>query len=58
MGDFAPKWVFRLLSHISCFTMGLYVASSQGGQPIELYRWIMTPAFGIMFYILSKKDGN
>lgn len=60
MEDFAPKWVFRLLSYISVFTLGLYAASAKNGQSIELYRWLMTSGFGLMFYFLSlpKKDGN
>ena len=45
------------LTMLSCFIMGLYSASQfKYNEPVELYRWIITTAFGAMFLCLFFKN--
>jgi len=37
-------------------TIGIYLYSSTNGHPIELYRWILTIGFGVIFFIGSLPD--
>jgi hypothetical protein len=48
-----PRWLCKLLSYISTFTLGMYVYASTHGVVIEGYRWIATILFGTIFYICS-----
>lgn len=47
------KWLYRLLSHVSAFTLGAYTYGSLHGNTPELYRWILTGLFGIIFFAMS-----
>jgi len=56
MGDMFLKWVYRILSHVSAFTYGSYLYGHLHGNKVELYQWILTGLFGIMFFVLSLPD--
>ena len=51
-----PTWLCKLLSYISAFTLGAYCYGSTHGNVPELYRWILTIMFGLMFYVMSLPD--
>jgi surface polysaccharide O-acyltransferase-like enzyme len=52
-----PKWLCRILSHISAFTIGIYCYNQLTlDKPIELHRWLLTILFGLMFFIGSLPD--
>ncbi len=50
-----PKWVSKILSLMSAFMLGAYVTQEfKFNQPVEVYKYILTFIFGLMFYF----DGN
>ena len=51
-----PKWLAKLLSYISAFTLGIYTYASTHGDPIEAHRWLLTSVFGLMFFLFSLSD--
>lgn len=53
-----PKTLSKILSIISAFMLGAYVTQEyKFNQPVELYRYLLTFIFGLMFYIHGhKKD--
>jgi hypothetical protein len=52
-----PKWLSKLLALLSALVLGSYVARERDGEVIELYRYVLTFIFGLMFYIQGhKKD--
>lgn len=44
---------FRLLSYLSVYTLGLYVATEKYYGPIETYRWVTTFICFYMFLTLA-----
>jgi hypothetical protein len=50
-----PKWLSKLLALLSALILGSYVTREQYGEVIELYRYVLTFIFGLMFYILGHK---
>jgi hypothetical protein len=49
----------RLLSYFSIFILGAYTCSAiRYHDSPELYRWILTSAFGVFFYYLSLPEKN
>lgn len=53
-----PKTLSKILSIMSAFMLGAYVTQEyKFNQPVELYRYLLTFIFGLMFYIHGhKKD--
>ena len=53
-----PKTLSKILSIVSAFMLGAYVTQEyKFNQPVELYRYLLTFIFGLMFYIHGhKKD--
>lgn len=47
--------ISELFSYISAFNLGMYTLATINGQPVADYRWVLTIAFGVFFYLLSKK---
>lgn len=51
-GDKFPKWLSKMLSLMSAFMLGAYVTQElKFNQPVELYRYVLTFFFGLMFFI-------
>lgn len=49
--------IFKTLSYISMFTLGLYASSQfKHGEPVADYRWLITLFCFITFIILSSKN--
>jgi hypothetical protein len=52
-----PKWVSKLLVIMSAFMLGAYVTQEfKFDQPVEVYKYIITFVFGLMFYLDGQKD--
>jgi CDP-diglyceride synthetase len=52
-----PRWVSKILALMSAFMLGAYVTQEfKFNQPIEMYRYILTFIFGLMFYLDGEKD--
>lgn len=50
-----PKWISKILALMSAFMLGAYVTQEfKFDQPVEMYKYILTFLFGLMFYL----DGN
>jgi CDP-diglyceride synthetase len=50
-----PRWTSKILALMSAFMLGAYVTQEfKFNQPVEIYRYILTFLFGVMFYL----DGN
>jgi hypothetical protein len=43
------------LGCLSCFTYGIYAASTAVGREIEPHRWVLTGLFGIGFLVYGLK---
>lgn len=47
-----PKWMSKILALMSAFMLGAYVTQEfKFEQPVEMYRYILTFLFGLMFYL-------
>jgi|688.fasta_scaffold719490_1 hypothetical protein len=47
-----PKWMSKILALMSAFMLGAYVTQEfKFDQPVEMYRYILTFLFGLMFYL-------
>ncbi len=47
-----PKWMSKILALMSAFMLGSYVTQEfKFEQPVEMYRYILTFLFGLMFYL-------
>ncbi len=47
-----PKWMSKILGLMSAFMLGAYVTQEfKFEQPVEMYRYILTFLFGLMFYL-------
>lgn len=53
-----PKWLSMLLSYIFVFTLGAYVYGTTHGNTPELYRWILTCSFGLLFFFDAHFNNN
>jgi len=54
-----PKWVYRILSHLSALTYGMYIyMAAHDHHSIDISRWIITGGFGIMFFVQSLPNKN
>ena len=52
-----PKPLASFLALLSAFILGAYCTQEyKFNQPVELYRYILTFTFGLMFYMYGKKD--
>jgi len=50
-----PRWLSKILSYLSAFNLGIYTYVSLHGQPVEFYRWFITIAIGLLFYLDSER---
>ena len=51
-----PKWMSKILALMSAFMLGAYVTQEfKFDQPVEMYRYILTFLFGLMFYLDGEK---
>lgn len=47
-----PKWISKILALMSAFMLGAYVTQEfKFDQPVEMYKYILTFLFGLMFYL-------
>jgi len=47
-----PKWMSKILALMSAFMLGAYVTQEfKFDHPVEMYRYILTFLFGLMFYL-------
>ena len=47
-----PKWISKILALLSAFMLGAYVTQEfKFDQPVEMYRYVLTFLFGLMFYL-------
>jgi hypothetical protein len=52
-----PKPLANVLALLSAFILGGYTTQEyMFNQPVELYRYVLTFVFGLMFYLYGKKD--
>lgn len=52
-----PKPLASFLALLSAFILGAYCTQEyKFNQPVELYRYVLTFTFGLMFYMYGKKD--
>ncbi len=51
-----PKWMSKILAFMSAFILGAYVTQEfKFNQPVEMYRYVLTFMFGLMFYLDSER---
>lgn len=51
-----PKKLSKILSLMSAFMLGAYITQEyKFNQPVEVYRYILTFSFGLMFYLHSEQ---
>ena len=51
-----PKKLSKILSLMSAFMVGAYITQEyKFHQPVEVYRYILTFSFGLMFYLHSEQ---
>lgn len=48
-----PRWIGTIFSYLAAFTYGMYVYGYFHGNKPELFQWIATGAFGLLFYFDS-----
>ena len=52
-----PKWLFRILSYLSAFNVGLYTAAQfKYHEDISLLNWTLTIGFGVVFWLMSLEN--
>lgn len=58
MEDLFPKWLCKLLSHMSCVTLGIYLANTfkNPNYQVEPHQWAMTIVFGLMFFVMPSPN--
>jgi len=54
MNDKFIKGLFKISTYVNAYTLGAYTYASSHGNPVELYRWIITIATFMLFYYMSK----